>query len=156
MKSVLTTGTSSGIGLATAIGLGEAGHTVYATMRNLDRSAPLRDAIAQEKLPVSILPLDVTSDESVATAVEKIRSDGNTINVLVNNAGVACDQNESGQFRSSFFAFPAPNAELGTRRNKNDIAVFPQQRYEDNRSRQLRLHHLWRGIVGLSSSESPG
>ena len=34
MASILVTGTSKGIGMATALVLGRAGHTVYATMRN--------------------------------------------------------------------------------------------------------------------------
>jgi NAD(P)-dependent dehydrogenase (short-subunit alcohol dehydrogenase family) len=51
MSSVLLTGTSSGIGLATALNLGRAGHTVYATMRNPDRAprlplfAPKQDSL---------------------------------------------------------------------------------------------------------------
>ena len=39
MSTVLITGTSSGIGLETAVVLGRAGHSVYATMRNLERGA---------------------------------------------------------------------------------------------------------------------
>ena len=55
MSSVLLTGSSSGIGLATALNLSRAGHTVYATMRNPDRAPQLRETIAKEKLPVSVL-----------------------------------------------------------------------------------------------------
>jgi NAD(P)-dependent dehydrogenase (short-subunit alcohol dehydrogenase family) len=39
MALALVTGTSSGIGLATAVALARAGHTVVATMRNLDGGA---------------------------------------------------------------------------------------------------------------------
>lgn len=88
MGSVLITGASSGIGLATAVTLGEAGHTVYATMRNPDRDTKLRNIIAEKKLPVSILPMDVDSDESVDGAISAIRSQGEEIEVLVNNAGI--------------------------------------------------------------------
>jgi NAD(P)-dependent dehydrogenase (short-subunit alcohol dehydrogenase family) len=42
MASVLITGTSTGIGLETALTLGRAGHNVYATMRNPSR-APKED-----------------------------------------------------------------------------------------------------------------
>ena len=67
MSSIFLTGASSGIGLATALNLSRAGHTVYATMRN--PGAPkLRETIAKEKLPVSVLTLH-DSDESVAAAV---------------------------------------------------------------------------------------
>ena len=88
MSSVLLTGTSSGIGLATALNLSRAGHTVYATMRNPDRATQLRETVAKEKLPVSVLTMDVDSDESVAAAASTIRSQAGHIDVLVNNAGI--------------------------------------------------------------------
>lgn len=90
MSSVLVTGTSSGIGLDTALVLGRAGHAVYATMRNLDRGLYLRETIEKEKLQVSILAMDVDSDESVAATVSTVRSQAGFVDVLVNNAGVEC------------------------------------------------------------------
>ena len=59
MSKVLITGTSSGIGFATAIVLGRAGHTVYATMRNPERGAALREVVEKARLPISILKMDV-------------------------------------------------------------------------------------------------
>jgi NAD(P)-dependent dehydrogenase (short-subunit alcohol dehydrogenase family) len=88
MASVLITGTSSGIGMATALAFGRAGHRVSATMRDLSRGAELRRIVEQEKLPVTISALDVDSDASVKEAVKRIASAG-PIDVLVNNAGVA-------------------------------------------------------------------
>jgi NAD(P)-dependent dehydrogenase (short-subunit alcohol dehydrogenase family) len=88
MKSALITGTSSGIGLATAVALGRAGHKVYATMRNPGRSAELARIVEQEKLPVTISVMDVDSDASVTEAVRRIYDEGRRIDVLVNNAGV--------------------------------------------------------------------
>jgi NAD(P)-dependent dehydrogenase (short-subunit alcohol dehydrogenase family) len=88
MKSVLITGASSGIGLATAVGLGRAGHEVYATMRNPGRSPELGRIVEQEKLPVEISAMDVDSDASVTEAVRRIYEDAGRIDVLVNNAGV--------------------------------------------------------------------
>ena len=61
MANVLITGTSSGIGLQTAIGLATAGHTVFATMRNTERGAALRKIVDENQLPVSILEMDVDS-----------------------------------------------------------------------------------------------
>lgn len=89
MSKVLITGTSSGIGLETAIVLGRAGHTVYATMRNPERGAALRKVVEQERLPISIVEMDVDSDESVAAATSAIRAQAGGIDVLVNNAGIA-------------------------------------------------------------------
>ena len=88
MSSVLVTGCSSGIGLATALTLARAGHDVCATMRNPDRATTLRTHIEKENLPISILALDVDSDESVADAVSAVRSRAGSIDVLVNNAGI--------------------------------------------------------------------
>ena len=77
-KTALVTGASSGIGDATAQRLAMAGYKVYGTSR---RGAQ----VGQRSF--AMLPLDVTSDESVEAAVrEVLRLDGR-IDVLVNNAG---------------------------------------------------------------------
>src|SRR6266581_4641137 len=77
-KTALVTGASSGIGEATAERLAMAGYKVYGTSR--------RAAKASER-SFELLPLDVTSDESVeATIREVLRAEGR-IDLLVNNAG---------------------------------------------------------------------
>src|SRR5438874_5819735 len=77
-KIALVTGAASGIGEATATRLAMAGYKVYGTSR--------RAALAGRRL-FEMLPLDVTSDESVEAVVRDVlRSDGR-IDVLVNNAG---------------------------------------------------------------------
>jgi NAD(P)-dependent dehydrogenase (short-subunit alcohol dehydrogenase family) len=88
MVSVLITGTSTGIGFATALSLGRAGHHVYATMRNPARAPELGEKAAAEKLPITVSIMDVDSDSSVHTAIESIRAEAGHIDVLVNNAGV--------------------------------------------------------------------
>jgi NAD(P)-dependent dehydrogenase (short-subunit alcohol dehydrogenase family) len=88
MSKVLITGTSAGIGLQTAIVLGRAGHRVYATMRNLDRGAALREQIEKERLPITIVKMDVDSDESVAAATAAVRAESGPVDALVNNAGI--------------------------------------------------------------------
>ncbi len=88
MAKVLITGTSSGIGYQTAMVLARAGHSVYATMRNLERGAALRNAAEQEQLPISIIKMDVDSDDSVEAATSSIRAQAGSIDVLVNNAGI--------------------------------------------------------------------
>jgi NAD(P)-dependent dehydrogenase (short-subunit alcohol dehydrogenase family) len=85
---VLITGTSTGIGMATAVELGRAGHTVFATMRNPTRAPELGELVAKERLPVSILTMDVDSDQSVDGVVEELHGRGGAIDVLINNAGI--------------------------------------------------------------------
>jgi NAD(P)-dependent dehydrogenase (short-subunit alcohol dehydrogenase family) len=87
MATVLITGTSSGIGMSTALELARAGHRVIATMRNPAASPELAGTAAREGLPVEVLTLDVTSDESVRSCVAAVAG---PIDVLVNNAGVEC------------------------------------------------------------------
>ena len=69
VATVLITGASTGIGLAAAVALARARHDVFATMRSPDRSPALRSIAQQESLPVTILRLDVDSDELVQSAV---------------------------------------------------------------------------------------
>ena len=88
MSTVLVTGCSSGIGLETALALARAGHSVYATMRKPEQDQILRETIDKENLPVSILALDVDSDESVTAAFAAVHSKAGSIDGLVNNAGI--------------------------------------------------------------------
>ena len=88
MASVLITGCSKGIGLTTALILGRAGHTVFATMRNPGRSTQLTEAARKENLPIHVSGMDVTSDESVRNGVAAIQKANGPIDVLVNNAGI--------------------------------------------------------------------
>jgi NAD(P)-dependent dehydrogenase (short-subunit alcohol dehydrogenase family) len=89
MSIVVVTGTSSGIGLATAVTLARSGHTVFAGMRNLDRGDELRTTASKESLSIKIVLLDVDSDSSVEDAFRQILKEAGQIDVLVNNAGVS-------------------------------------------------------------------
>ncbi|HXA49766.1 MAG TPA: SDR family oxidoreductase [Candidatus Acidoferrum sp.] len=85
MANILVTGSSTGIGLATAVTLARAGHTVQAAMRNPATGAAEISGIAQaEKLPLTVVQLDVDSDSSVAKAFAGV----GPVDVLVNNAGI--------------------------------------------------------------------
>lgn len=88
MANVLVTGASKGIGLATALAFARAGHRVVAAMRNPAQAPELAEIAAREGLEVSIETLDVDSDESVSSAVERIAQSIGPLDVLVNNAGI--------------------------------------------------------------------
>jgi NAD(P)-dependent dehydrogenase (short-subunit alcohol dehydrogenase family) len=83
----LVTGSSSGIGYETALLLARSGFHTYASMRNIEKGKNIAEIANAEKLPLQIVQLDVNDDISVREAIEKIESEKDRIDVLVNNAG---------------------------------------------------------------------
>jgi NAD(P)-dependent dehydrogenase (short-subunit alcohol dehydrogenase family) len=87
-QTILVTGCSAGgIGAAVARELAQRGHHVYATARTASKIPT-----ELSELPnVTVLQLDVTSDESVKAAAkavaDNVASTGTGLDVLVNNAG---------------------------------------------------------------------
>ncbi|MCI4371190.1 MAG: oxidoreductase [Thermoplasmata archaeon] len=102
-KVVLVTGASSGFGQAIAELLAKRGLVVFGTSR--------KPSASEATANVSMVPLDVRSDESVRTAVDAVLAKAGRIDVLVNNAGfvqagaieeVKLEQ-AKGQFETNFF-----------------------------------------------------
>jgi NAD(P)-dependent dehydrogenase (short-subunit alcohol dehydrogenase family) len=91
MSIVLITGCSSGFGQLAALKFARNGDTVYATMRDTSKAGPLEEARAAEKLAIKIVPLDVTDEVSVASAIKTVVSEAGRIDVLVNNAGIGAN-----------------------------------------------------------------
>jgi NAD(P)-dependent dehydrogenase (short-subunit alcohol dehydrogenase family) len=88
MATVLITGTSVGIGFATALAFARSGHRVAATMRNPAKGAELVGLAEAERLSITVYALDVDADASVRDGVARIVQELGPIDVLVNNAGV--------------------------------------------------------------------
>jgi NAD(P)-dependent dehydrogenase (short-subunit alcohol dehydrogenase family) len=88
-KVAVITGSSSGIGLLTAIEFAQNGYVVVATMRDLGRGAKLEEAAqtagVHERL--DLRRLDVTEFDSLPGVIGAIVRDHGRIDVLVNNAG---------------------------------------------------------------------
>jgi NAD(P)-dependent dehydrogenase (short-subunit alcohol dehydrogenase family) len=82
-KTVLVTGASSGIGRATAAAFLDADWTVYATARDTDDIDDLAEAGAKTQA------LDVTEQDDVDAAVDRVIEEDGRIDCLVNNAGYA-------------------------------------------------------------------
>jgi short-subunit dehydrogenase len=82
-KTIFITGASSGIGEKTAKLFVEKGWNVVATMRNMDKDSALR----QYSENITILPLDVTDEQSIKNAVQMALDKFEKIDVLLNNAG---------------------------------------------------------------------
>ncbi|HET8577956.1 MAG TPA: SDR family oxidoreductase [Methylomirabilota bacterium] len=88
MPVALVTGTSSGIGLATAVHFARQGHEVWAGVRDPSGATALREAIERDRLPIHPLALDVDEPGSVERGVGEVLQKAGAIDVLVNNAGI--------------------------------------------------------------------
>ena len=88
-KVTLITGTSTGIGRATALHMARMGYDVIATMRDPARSGDALWSAAQEAgVQLEVMPLDVTDPAAIDRCVADIQKSNGRIDVLVNNAGV--------------------------------------------------------------------
>ncbi|GAA2281721.1 MULTISPECIES: SDR family NAD(P)-dependent oxidoreductase [Kitasatospora] len=82
-KTVLITGTSSGIGLATAVAAARSGWQVIATMRDTAKAGALLAAAQEAGVAVEVRALDVTDPASVEACLAGL----DRLDALVNNAG---------------------------------------------------------------------
>ena len=89
---ILITGASSGFGALTARRLAEAGHTVYASMRetsgrNAKQVEAARKFAAEKSVDLRTVELDVSSQESANRAVQQLLTEAGRLDVIVHNAG---------------------------------------------------------------------
>jgi NAD(P)-dependent dehydrogenase (short-subunit alcohol dehydrogenase family) len=85
--SVLITGGNKGLGFEAARRLAEQGWMIFLGSRDEDRGRSAADRLTGGGANVVMVPLDVTSDESVADAVRLVRKHTERLDVLINNAG---------------------------------------------------------------------
>lgn len=98
-KRALITGSSQGIGLALARGLGGAGAELVLNGRDAGKLSAAAEALRGEGLKVHELAFDVTDHEGVRKAVDGFETSVGAIDILVNNAGM--------QHRTPLEDFPA-------------------------------------------------
>ncbi len=111
-KVALVTGSSSGIGLETALSLARDGYHTFASMRNLGKAGELEHAAKKENLAIEVIELDVDKEESIISAIKKVIAKDGRLDVLVNNAGYGqfgCTEDVSvddfrKQFETNFFS----------------------------------------------------
>jgi NAD(P)-dependent dehydrogenase (short-subunit alcohol dehydrogenase family) len=92
MTTTLVTGATRGIGREVVRRLVEAGHTVYLGARDPEAGA----RVAAEVGGIA-LRLDATEPDSIAAAARRIRDEAGSLDVLVNNAGIAGEQRRPGE-----------------------------------------------------------
>ena len=91
-KVIVVTGASSGFGRLAANGLAEAGHTVYASMRetaarNAPQAADVKAYARAKGADLRTIELDVGSQSSVDAAIRAIITEHGRLDVVVHNAG---------------------------------------------------------------------
>ena len=80
-KVILITGASSGIGKDAALNLIKKGHIVYGAARRISKMKDIVEAGGHS------IKMDILNNEDVNKAVDKVTSEQNRIDVLINNAG---------------------------------------------------------------------
>ena len=83
----VVTGTSSGIGLYTAVGLASRGIRVVATMRDPGGASALLAEAAAQGVEVAVRALDVTDRDGARRCLDEVEADFGPVAILVNNAG---------------------------------------------------------------------
>src|ERR1700675_337497 len=143
-KVIVITGASSGFGALSARALAQAGHIVYASMRDTaGRNAPQVEAAAkfakENKVDLRTIELDVASQSSTDAAIQEIVSDNGRLDVVIHNAGHMV-------FGPAEAFTPEQLAEL------YDVNVLSTQRV--NRAALPELRKERRGLVIWVSSSS--
>ena len=148
MKNIIViTGASSGFGALASRALAEAGHIVYASMRDTaTRNAPQVEAANRfardNKVDLRTIELDVASQMSVNAAIKKIVDEHKRLDVVIHNAGHMV-------FGPAEAFTPEQLAEL------YDVNVLSTQRV--NRAALPQLRKQRRGLlIWVSSSSSAG
>ncbi len=87
-RTALVTGSSRGIGLALARGLGAAGAQVIINARDPEQADRVASILADEGLRTAACPFDVTDPEQVTQGVLRCEAEVGPIEILINNAGI--------------------------------------------------------------------
>lgn len=93
-KIALVTGANRGIGFELAKQLAQSGHTVYAGMRDPERSGDLEKLAREADLAIMPVRLEVTNESDILEVVRRIESDSGRLDLLVNNAATFAHDEE--------------------------------------------------------------
>jgi len=88
MATVIVTGSNKGLGLQISLAFARAGDRVIACVRDIQNATELVDIAKSENLDIQLRLLDVSEPDTFASFVEDIVAQNQSIDVLVNNAGI--------------------------------------------------------------------
>ena len=90
MKTIVVTGSNSGIGKEATLNLAKSGHRVLMLCRESEKSKQAQEEIIAQtgNENIFLIPVDLSDPHSIQAAVGKIKAQYPVINVLVNNAGL--------------------------------------------------------------------
>jgi NAD(P)-dependent dehydrogenase (short-subunit alcohol dehydrogenase family) len=139
-KTAIITGANKGIGREIARQLGQQGYSVWLGCRDPQRGEEAAASLRSEGLDAHALALDVTNDESVKAAAATFAKTHDSLDALVNNAGVS----------TGGYAVPS-EASLEDMRSLYEVNVFGPVRVTQAFVPLLRASGQGR-IVMMSSS----
>jgi len=87
-KTALITGSTRGIGLALARGLGQAGARVLINGRTADTVQAVVDELNSQSIDATALIADVTKQDDITAKIDNYEANTGLIDILVNNAGM--------------------------------------------------------------------
>ena len=87
-KVALVTGSSRGLGFTIAEGLGAAGARVVLNGRDPEALAAAEEGLRNVGMEVASASFDITREDQVSAAIERIETGVGAIDILVNNAGI--------------------------------------------------------------------
>ena len=113
MKTIIVTGSNSGIGKEAALNLAKSDHRILMLCRDSEKSKQAQDEIIAQtdNENVFLLPVELSDPRSIRGAVDQIKRQYPKIDVLVNNAGlykVKREETEKGVEMSFAVNFLAP------------------------------------------------
>jgi NAD(P)-dependent dehydrogenase (short-subunit alcohol dehydrogenase family) len=90
---ILITGANRGLGLALSKIGAERGHQIISGVRDLQKSG---ESLTHSEIykSISLLPLDITDEESVSSAATTVKENFGTIDAIINNAGVLLERDK--------------------------------------------------------------
>jgi len=94
-KIILVTGANKGIGLEIVRQLSSQGHSVILTSRVEARGLAAQVQLRKENLSVDYVQMDITSEESIRTACNKVKATFGKLDVLINNAAILLKEDQS-------------------------------------------------------------